>query len=92
MEHQGQRKKRKYSMLEQISTLQPHGGPNVAAGTRVLREVAAHGKSTLEQRKRVKRKEWQRGTVMIATPSSPLPLARLGRVGRRQGVRMEERC
>lgn len=61
-------------MLEQISTLQLHGEPNIAEYVCVLREVAAHGKPTLEQRKKMRRKEWWRGTVMIAAPSSPLPL------------------
>lgn len=61
-------------MLDQISTLQPRGGPKAAAGIHVLREVAANGKPTLEPRKRVRRKQQQRGTVMMATPSSPLPL------------------
>lgn len=54
MEHQGQRKRRKYFILEHVSTLQPHGGPNTSASKHVLREVAAHGKPMLEQRKRVR--------------------------------------
>ena len=40
------------------------GGPHAAAGGCVLKEAAAHGKRTLEQRKRVRRKECQRETTV----------------------------
>lgn len=72
-------------MLDQISTLQPHGGPKAApkaaAGIHVLREVAASGKPTLEPRKRVRRKQQQRG-CHDGNPQFSIAFAMLERVGR----------